>query len=204
MRKQYTSKEESKHNIETSYKQLRFFKIPINLDENNIYQKMLKHQSLPYSNRILKEIAWGTAIAVAELPLSITISHYMVESKFLSNRLSEDKILRMNARFTFPIAEELIFRGALLYGLDAGAKKLGMKDTHAALSSSILNSLLFSATHYKGMRLNSFVGGMIYSAMTYYFNGSLVPAITSHIVNNNIALTGRTSEALVTRAFKRR
>ncbi len=179
----------------SSKQNFRFFKsVPTDPVENNIYLNMVSHQSLPYSNRFAKEVGWGIATGFTGIPITYPLRY--LESRLYRQRIpldifphwQHDKNLRFAVRFRDPIVEELIFRGVLLHGLHAGfTKQLDMKDAEAATASSVINSLIFSALHARGRRLDTFVGGMIYSGMTYYCNGSLMPAISSHITNNIIA-----------------
>ncbi len=195
-----TRKSELLTQKENEHKTLRFFKnFPNNSFEKNIYLKMAAHQSLPYSERFAKEAGLGITIGITNMPISYVLAN--LEKSFYPKGTSlgiqphvwHDKSMRIHARFGTPIGEELIFRGLLLHGLHAGfTKQLGMKETHAATASSLVNSLIFSVMHSKGMRLHTFAGGMIYSGMTYYFDGSLVPAISSHMTSNNIAVSAIT------------
>lgn len=186
----FTQKEVS----ENKSKPLRFFDSPIDSFKKSICRNMDKHQSLPDRERYTKEVCFGAAIAIADYPISYKL--FNLEKTFYSKGTVKPIVWEMtrmqhiNTRFVSPIAEELLFRGALLYGLhEIFSKELNMKDKHAATAASLANSLLFSAAHSKGMRLPTFVGGMMYSGITYYCNGSLVPAISAHIGYNNIAVS---------------
>ena len=158
-----------------------------------MYLRMSEHQSFPYGERVAKEVAGGVALTAIKTPLScmlISLEKRLYPSNTplgITPNLLKDKNFRNFARFGSPVIEELLFRGALLNCFHAvSTKYFNMKDTHAAIASSVANSLIFSAMHSKGMRLHTFAGGMLYSGVTYY-SGSLFPAISAHITTNNIA-----------------
>lgn len=174
---------------------LRFFKtVPLDPTSKNIYHHMYAHQLSPYSHRVAKETCIGIGVGVTAIPVFYGLTQ--LEKKWyppsttlgIPRYLFYNKDFRFHAKFTRPMQEEILFRGALLYGSHAVlTQEFNFKDTHAAIASSIANSSLFSVLHYKGSRLPAFAAGMLYSAMTYYCNGSLVPGIFAHTTHNNIA-----------------
>lgn len=92
-------------------------------------------------------------------------------------------------RFHAPISEELFFRGLLMPGMQAGLQAAGMKEKPAKIGSAIGNSLFFSALHPKtANRKAYFFCGLTYSALTYFAQGSLIPATAGHMANNHVAL----------------
>lgn len=182
-----------------TYRPLYFFNtVPTNSLEKKLYHNMSEHNALPFGERISKEIFAGAALAITKIPISVGLVYF--EKKLYPPHTPlgipahnwENQSFCRYGKFGAPIIEEFLFRGILLSSLHARfTQDLGMKDTQAATASSVVNSLAFSAIHTKGARLHTFFGGMLYSAMTYYCDGSLVPAITAHGTINTIAISSR-------------
>jgi membrane protease YdiL (CAAX protease family) len=176
---------------------LRFFKtVPLDLTSKNIYHHMYAHQLSPYSHRFVKETCAGIAVGVAAFPVFYGLAQ--LEKKWyppsttlgVPRYLLHNKDFIFHAKFVSPITEGIFFRGALLYGSHAVlTKEFNFKDTHAAIASSIANSFLFSSLNYKGLRLPAFAAGMLYSAMTYYCNGSLVPGMFAQAAHNTVEVS---------------
>lgn len=81
-----------------------------------------------------------------------------------------------------PIAEEFVFRGAVLRSLLNGTRKPWV--------AIILSALLFSLAHLNpAQMLHAFLVGLLLGWM-YWRTGSIIPGIVYHWVNNTVAYVG--------------
>lgn len=82
-----------------------------------------------------------------------------------------------------PVAEEFVFRGAILRTLLSWARQTGRKHWTAIL----LSAVLFSVAHLNpAQMIHAFLIGLLLGWM-YYRTGSIIPGIVYHWVNNSVA-----------------
>ncbi len=82
-----------------------------------------------------------------------------------------------------PVAEEFVFRGAVLRSLLGWAQEKGRSHWVAILVSA----LLFSVAHFNpAQMIHAFLIGILLGWM-YYRTGSIIPGIIYHWVNNSLA-----------------
>lgn len=82
-----------------------------------------------------------------------------------------------------PIAEEFVFRGAILRSLLGWAKR-GSRSPWIAI---LLSALLFAIAHFNpGQMIHAFLVGILLGWM-YWRTGSIIPGIVYHWVNNSVA-----------------
>ncbi len=192
------AKEDSqRHTIKNCNHHHRFFKVV--KDDDVLGQKFhafsCAHKSLSYHQQWMREIMYGVIGCMSSYPVIIAIQaighayNHKKPHKWYAKHLFDFPEIRMYVRFHAPIVEELVFRGLLLRGLHHTLTKVtNLNDTQIAITSSLCNSLLFSAAHPKGARLHTFIGGLAMTGLTYVFDGSLISAFACHATNNNIVV----------------
>lgn len=140
------------------------------------------------SNEYLKTRPWGVllwcslAAAGAVIP-SMWIQEQMPE---LPNALLNEFDMILRDRWGYlavgllaPMAEEVVFRGAILGSLLKWSKRPWL--------AVVISALLFSLSHGNPEQMpHAFLIGILLGWM-YYRTGSIVPTITYHWVNNTIA-----------------
>ena len=146
----------------------------------------------PYDGSYINTRPWATLFWVACLAVGC-MAPVSFASEELGLRLSSDYeqlfASLMGSDFGFlavgilaPVAEEMVFRGALLRCLD---EALGRRLRWVAVAMS---ALLFAVAHGNmAQGFSAFVLGLVLGWM-YVRTGSIVPGVVFHWVNNSIAV----------------
>lgn len=147
------------------------------------------------STHLGKNVAWGVAGAIANLPvvlilgiLGVTLFRFLPPPEHptsleLMNNPSLATILAtlFAASIVAPIVEESIFRGTLLPAISAAFRHVP--------SGILLTSLIFASIHPTGIPAWPALAGVgAMAALLTYQTRSLVPAIVMHAVHNFLTL----------------
>lgn len=145
----------------------------------------------PVSRNYLKTRPWGVFVWAALLGLgSILPTEYLVEKINLTmpdtTRMMFEEVMKVSWGYVaiglmVPIAEEIVFRGAIQHTLQAA---LGKRYPWIAI---VISALIFGFIHLnKAQGVHAFVIGLLLGWM-YYRTGSILPGLVFHWVNNSVA-----------------
>lgn len=145
----------------------------------------------PVSRNYLKTRPWGVFVWAALLGLgSILPTEYLVEKINLTmpdtTRMMLEDVMKVSWGYVAiglmaPIAEEIVFRGAIQHTLQAA---LGKRYHWIAI---VISALIFGFIHLNLVQgVHAFVIGLLLGWM-YYRTGSILPGLVFHWVNNSVA-----------------
>lgn len=145
----------------------------------------------PVSRNYLKTRPWGVFVWAALLGLgSILPTEYLVEKINLTmpdtTRMMFEEVMKVSWGYVaiglmVPIAEEIVFRGAIQHTLQVA---LGKRYPCIAI---VISALIFGFIHLnKAQGVHAFVIGLLLGWM-FYRTGSILPGLVFHWVNNSVA-----------------
>lgn len=145
----------------------------------------------PVSRNYLKSRPWGVFVWAALLGLgSILPTEYLVEKINLTmpdtTRMMFEEVMKVSWGYVaiglmVPIAEEIVFRGAIQHMLQVA---LGKRYPWIAI---VISALIFGFIHLnKAQGVHAFVIGLLLGWM-FYRTGSILPGLVFHWVNNSVA-----------------
>lgn len=145
----------------------------------------------PVSRNYLKTRPWGVFVWAALLALgSILPTEYLVEKINLTmpdtTRMMFEEVMKVSWGYVaiglmVPIAEEIVFRGAIQHTLQVA---LGKRYPWIAI---VISALIFGFIHLNlAQGVHAFVIGLLLGWM-YYRTGSILPELVFHWVNNSVA-----------------
>ena len=145
----------------------------------------------PVSRNYLKTRPWGVFVWAALLGLgSILPTEYLVEKINLTmpdtTRMMFEEVMKVSWGYVaiglmVPIAEEIVFRGAIQHTLQVA---LGKRYHWIAI---VISALIFGFIHFNlAQGVHAFVIGLLLGWM-YYRTGSILPGLVFHWVNNSVA-----------------
>ena len=145
----------------------------------------------PVSRNYLKTRPWGVFVWAALLGLgSILPTEYLVEKINLTmpdtTRMMFEEVMKVSWGYVaiglmVPIAEEIVFRGAIQHTLQVA---LGKRYPWIAI---VISALIFGFIHLnKAQGVHAFVIGLLLGWM-FYRTGSILPGLVFHWVNNSVA-----------------
>lgn len=145
----------------------------------------------PVSRNYLRSRPWGVFVWAALLGLgSILPTEYLVEKINLTmpdtTRMMFEDVMKVSWGYVaiglmVPIAEEIVFRGAIQHTLQVA---LGKRYPWIAI---VISALIFGFIHLNlAQGVHAFVIGLLLGWM-YYRTGSILPGLVFHGVNNSVA-----------------
>ena len=145
----------------------------------------------PVSRNYLRSRPWGVFVWAALLALgSILPTEYLVEKINLTmpdtTRMMFEDVMKVSWGYVaiglmVPIAEEIVFRGAIQHTLQV---VLGKRYPWIAI---VISALIFGFIHFNlAQGVHAFVIGLFLGWM-YYRTGSILPGFVFHWVNNSVA-----------------
>lgn len=145
----------------------------------------------PVSRNYLRTRPWGVFVWAALLGLgSILPTEYLVEKINLTmpdtTRMMFEEVMKVSWGYVaiglmVPIAEEIVFRGAIQHTLQVA---LGKRYHWIAI---VISALIFGFIHFNlAQGVHAFVIGLLLGWM-FYRTGSILPGLVFHWVNNSVA-----------------
>lgn len=138
-----------------------------------------------------KKIAWGVAGWIANVPFLTCLVPLGLLLKWIPSR--EHPVVEqvsvteawlpifLTASILAPITEEIFFRGCLFQGLSIRTRRVVL--------SAVISALAFGMMHPQGgTALPGLIWVGVMASFLTYHTGSLVPAITMHILHNSSLL----------------
>ena len=142
----------------------------------------------PVSMNYVKTRPWGTALWVVLATLGTLLPSIWLQEMLpeLPNLIEEDLSNLINTpggylaiAIAAPVAEEVVFRGAILRSLLSNGRKPWV--------AIVLSALFFAVGHLNPAQMpHAFIIGLLLGWM-YYRTGSILPGILFHLVNNTVA-----------------
>ena len=132
----------------------------------------------------IKTVLYCLPLVIGSLLASNIISEFMELPNIyedLFSRLSRNAFGFISIALTGPIAEEMLFRGAI----EGFFLRKGIKPVTAIVVSAII----FSIIHANPAQIFfAFILGLIFGWM-YYRTGSIIPSVVGHVFNNTVSVS---------------
>ena len=150
-----------------------------------------RHKYTPVSPVYLRQRPWAVLIWTVLLSIGLIIPlecllegmHYEmpVDYKFLFKKMLTSRWAYFDIALIGPIAEEMLFRGAIL------RKLLSLLKGNLHWVAIAISALFFGAAHGNWAQgFNAFLVGLLLGWM-YYRTGSIIPGIVFHWTNNTVS-----------------
>ena len=150
-----------------------------------------RHKYTPVSPAYLQQRPWPVLIWTVLLSIGLIIpAEWLLESmhyemppdyKYLFKKMLTSHWAYFNIALIGPVAEEMLFRGAIL------RKLLSLFKSNLHWVAIVISALIFGAVHGNlAQGFNAFLAGLVLGWM-YYRTGSLIPGIAFHWTNNTVS-----------------